>query len=109
MDLWKFFAIGHEDHVFCNPLSEPKFDELIAQLAIPYGGRILDIACGKAELLARAVARYDCLGVGVDLSPFCVAEARARFEEEGRASAIEVVEANGSEYEAPLGSFDVTC
>lgn len=34
MDLWKYFAIGHEQHVFCNPLSEAKVDELIALLAL---------------------------------------------------------------------------
>jgi hypothetical protein len=32
MDLWKYFAVGHERHVYCNPLSGAKVDELIGLL-----------------------------------------------------------------------------
>ena len=39
---------------------------------------MLDIACGKAELLIRLAERYSITGDGVDLSPYAVREARAR-------------------------------
>ena len=60
MDLWKYFAIGHERHLFCNPLSEAKVDELVALLALSDEARVLDIACGKAEFLVRTVKRWSC-------------------------------------------------
>ena len=106
MDLWKYFAIGHEPHRFCNPLSEAKVDELIALLALSDEARVLDIACGKAEFLVRLVKRWNCRAVGVDLSPYFVADARAKVEAAGLEGAIEIVEANGNEYSGKPSSFD---
>ena len=102
MDLWKYFAIGHERHLFCNPLSEAKVDELIALLALSDEARVLDIACGKAEFLVRTVKRWNCKAVGVDISPYFVADARAKVEAAGLEPAIEIVEANGNEYSGKL-------
>jgi cyclopropane fatty-acyl-phospholipid synthase-like methyltransferase len=39
---------------------------------------VLDIACGKGEFLLRLAEAYGMHGVGVDISPFCVAEADRR-------------------------------
>ena len=108
MDVWKYFAIGHERHLFCNPLSEAKVDELIALLALPEEARVLDIACGKAEFLVRTVKRWSCSAVGVDISPYFVADAREKVKVAGLQAAIEIVEANGSEYCGKPSSFDAT-
>ncbi|MHC4405615.1 MAG: SAM-dependent methyltransferase [Planctomycetota bacterium] len=64
-------------------MSEAKVDELITLLALPDEARVLDIACGKAEFLIRTARRWKCSGVGVDLSPYFAADARAKVE--GRA------------------------
>lgn len=106
MDFWKYLAVGHERHVYCNPLSEAKVDELIALLALPNEGRVLDIACGKGEFLIRTARRWKCDAVGVDLSPLFAADARANVEGAGLERAIEIVEANGSEYSGKPSSFD---
>ncbi len=108
MDLWKYFAIGHEDHVFCNPTSEAKVDEIVELLELPEGGRVLDIACGKGEFLARVAGRWKCGGVGVDLSPYFVAEARARARDAGLVEALELVEANGADYDGEPESFELS-
>ena len=106
MDLWKYFAVGHEHHVYCNPLSEAKVDELIALLSLPGDARVLDIACGKAEFLVRTARRWKCSAVGVDISRYFVADARAKVQAAGLDSVIEIVEANGSEYGGDPSSFD---
>jgi len=106
MDFWKYVAIGHENHVFCNPLCEAKVDELIGLLALPAGARLLDIACGKAEFLVRTAKHWKCSGMGVDLSPDFVADARAKVRAAGLESTIQVVAANGSEYDGKASSFD---
>jgi SAM-dependent methyltransferase len=106
MDLWKYFAIGHKHHLYCNPLSEAKADELITLLALPDQARVLDIACGKAEFLVRTARRWKCSAIGVDISPYCVSDARAKVEAAGLDSAIEIIEANGSEYSGKPSSFD---
>jgi SAM-dependent methyltransferase len=110
LELWKYFAIGHAGHVVCNPLSEAKLDELIELLEIPPGGRLLDIACGKAELLLRCARRWSCTGVGVDLSPPFAAEARQKIRRAGLAERLEICEGNGAEYDGPAAGFDAaTC
>ena len=69
MDIWKFFAVGHERHVFCNPLSDARVDELIELLELSEGSRVLDVGCGKGEFLVRTAMRWKCSAVGVDISP----------------------------------------
>jgi SAM-dependent methyltransferase len=110
LDIWKYFAVSHAQHEICNPLSSAKLDELIGLLELPDGGRVLDIACGKAEFLMRTTRRWSALGTGIDISPFFVADARARIDSAALAEQIEIVEANAAEYEGEPGAFDlVSC
>ena len=88
MDFFDRVAIAHADHVFCNPTSSEKFDERVGLLDLPAGGRVLDFATGKAELLRRIARRWDCTGVGVDLSAPAVEEARQLVTEAGLSDAI---------------------
>lgn len=84
MDTWKFFAITHADHVVCDPTSISKLDELIALLDLPLRPRILDLACGKGELLLRIAEHYekrDGYGhgldaVAIDINPYFIADLR---------------------------------
>jgi ubiquinone/menaquinone biosynthesis C-methylase UbiE len=78
MDMWKFFDITHRHHRFCNPISVEKLDELCALAGLSAGASVLDIACGKAELLVRLAGRYEIKGVGVDLSPYCIHDAEEK-------------------------------
>ena len=92
MDFFDRMAIAHADHVFCNPMSSEKFDELVGLLDLPGGGRVLDFATGKAELLRRIVSRWECTGVGVDLSVPAVEEARKLVTKAGLSEAIEILQ-----------------
>ena len=76
MDMWKFFGITHTDHTVMNPMSLAKTEELIKCLRLPDAGRVLDVACGKAEFLCRVAERYPVTGTGIDLSPITIEEAR---------------------------------
>ncbi len=110
MDRWKYFDITHHDHVLCNPTSIVKLQEMIELLALPDGGRVLDIACGKAEFLIRLVERYRCSGVGADLSPPFVLEARKRAAERVPSARIDLREIDGANYDGSPDSFDlVSC
>lgn len=106
MDIWKFFDITHRDHVVCNPMSVEKLDELVRLLDLPTGSRVLDIACGKAEMLVRTVERYGCTGIGVDISPPVVREARARAEQRVPGK-LEIIEQDGARFQAGAASFDL--
>jgi len=106
MDRWKFFDITHRDHVICNPVSVAKVDELVLLLDLPAGARVLDIACGKAEILVRVAEQYQCTGIGVDISPYAANDARARAELRAPGK-LEIVEQDGGEFAAGPGSFDL--
>ena len=109
MDFWKFFAVGHADHHFMNPLSEAKFDEIVEMLRLPEGARVLDVGCGKAPLLLRIARRWDCNAVGVELSPSFFEDATRNVKEAGLAERIELVHSGGAQYEAPPEFFDLAC
>ena len=78
MDRWKYYAITHRDHAVLNPTSPAKLDELAQLFDLRADASVLDIACGKGEVLLRVLGRYRCAGVGIDLSPYFIRDARER-------------------------------
>jgi len=81
MDPFKFTTIAHHDRVLLGPVSEPSVEELLAHVRVPSAPqppRVLDIGCGKGEMLLRAMERLNGSGVGVDPNPSFIAAARAR-------------------------------
>lgn len=86
MDRDRYSFIAHAERAYCNPISTAKAERLIDLLALPAGARVIDIGCGKCELLIRLVERYDVRAVGVDRS--------ARFTDEGRKRAQERISAD---------------
>jgi SAM-dependent methyltransferase len=116
LDTWKFFAITHADHVVCNPTSIGKLDELIALLDLLPGLRILDVGCGKGELLLRIAEHYDKRdscghgldAVAIDISPYCIADLRDKHHLRAPRARLELLEMDGADYKAPPDSFDLT-
>ena len=108
MDRWKYFAITHHDHVICNPTSSPKLEEMLELVALSQDARVLDIACGKGEFLIRLIERYVCSGVGVDLSPYFVGEARRRAVQRLSHTSIDLQEIDGAQFDGEPESFDLT-
>lgn len=115
MDTWKFFDITHRDHVVCNPVTVTKLDELIGYLDLPAPARVLDIACGKGELLLRVGERWAAPAgsglhaVAVDLSPFCIADLRAAAAARLPEADVEMLLMDGAAYRAEPASFDLAC
>lgn len=52
-------------------------------LMMPVASRVMDIGCGKGELLVRAMLRLNARGLGVDPNRAFLAEARARADAAG--------------------------
>jgi hypothetical protein len=99
MDLWKYFYITHREHVFCNPMSVEKFEELIALLRLQPGARVLEIAMGKGEFIIRLAKQNSIEGIGVDLSPYFVSDAREKLKERVPDAQLEFLEIDGADYE----------
>jgi ubiquinone/menaquinone biosynthesis C-methylase UbiE len=108
MDRWKYFDITHRFHVVCNPTSLAKIEELIGLFRLKPGSSVLDIACGKAEMLVRLAEAYDIRGVGVDLSPYAVRDAEELKRRRVPDSDLEFVTANGADFHAEnTNNFDL--
>lgn len=105
MDSWKYYGITHRDHGIMNPLSSEALDRVLDLAAIPQGASVLDIGCGKGELLLRLARRGAGACIGVEASPYTAAEARERAGSEPR---ITLVEQDAATYTAPEGSYDFT-
>ena len=109
LERFRYYDISHRNHVLCNPTAIPKLDTMVELLHIPPNGKLLDIACGKAELLVRAVERFGCSAVGVDLSPYTIEEARTRVGERIPDADVELIHADGADYDGPYASLDAVC
>jgi len=106
MDIWKFYSVTHACHVVCNPMSAVKLDELIELLKLNPGAAVVDIACGKGEMLTRLAERYEVSGVGVDISPYCVADAERKLQERVPGARIRILNMDGADY-SPDQLFDL--
>lgn len=95
MDMWKYYGILHRFHAFMNPLSEHKFERIISVLDLS-PGKVVDIACGKAELLCRLAEAYDVTGIGIDISPYEVEDAVKKVASRGLSERIDIREGDGS-------------
>jgi SAM-dependent methyltransferase len=98
MDMWKYFGITHTDHTVMDPMSLAKTKELVDLLRLPDGGRILDVACGKAEFLCLVAERYEVTGTGLDLSPITFEAARKNVASRQLTDRIEILNMDGGKY-----------
>lgn len=108
MDVWRYYAITHADHVVCNPTSPERLDELVALLELPANAVVWEAAPGKGELLVRLVERYGVIATGVDLSPYEIAVARERAEARVADLRIDLIEGDAAAHTPPPGSVDLT-
>jgi SAM-dependent methyltransferase len=108
MDLWKYFDITHRDHVFCNPMSVEKFEELIALLRLEPGAQVLEIATGKGEFIIRLAERYKIEGIGVDISPYHISDAEKKSKARVSDGHLTFLEMDGAKYQpGQPGSLDL--
>jgi cyclopropane fatty-acyl-phospholipid synthase-like methyltransferase len=73
-------AIAHTGIAIGNPVPAAVLDRFIRECALSHDDRILDVGCGRGELLLRAVELTGCAAVGIDQSPRQIAIARAEAQ-----------------------------
>jgi SAM-dependent methyltransferase len=98
MDIWKFYAVTHADHVMCDPISSERIDELIGLLDLAPSAHVWEAAPGKGEFLIRLAERYGVQGTAVDTSPHELAIARSRAALRIRNRALVFVEGDAAEH-----------
>ena len=80
-------------------MSIEKFEALIALLRLAPEDRVLEIAAGKGEFLIRLAEQYEIEGIGVDLSPYFVSDARKKHQERIPNAKLSFVEMDGADYQ----------
>ena len=98
MDMWKFYDITHREHVVCNPTSQEKLERLVDLVRLPKGAHVVDIACGKGEFLLRMAQAAGVRGIGVDLSPFFIAEAEKKLRARAPQAEITFKHMDGADF-----------
>jgi SAM-dependent methyltransferase len=99
MDMWKFYDITHREHAICNPMSEEKLGYLVELLRLPVDARVVDVACGKGEFLTRLAETYGVSCVGIDLSPFFIAEAETKLRSRAPGTQVVFLQMKGADFE----------
>lgn len=108
MNLFDVLKVSFERHDLMNPFSEKKLDDVVELLELPRGGRVLDLGCGKGEVLCRVCERWETSGVGVDVSRHWVSDARAKARRRGLDGRVEILQQNAAEFDGGGGLFDAT-
>ena len=96
MDPLKFTTIAHREHRLLNPLDPQALEQAAARAGLAPGDRVIDVGCGKAALLIGLAERYRVTGLGVDINPAFLADARADAARRGVAGAVELIEGDAS-------------
>jgi SAM-dependent methyltransferase len=111
MDRDRYSHIAHRALAFANPIPAGSIDRAIELAGLKAGHTVLDIGCGKAELLIRVAKRHGARGVGVERSALMFAEARARMLGREDGMLLTVYRGDAREVLADLepASFDLAC
>ena len=98
MTEWKYYDITHRHHLICNPTSVERLDQICQLLKLGPSPQVLDIACGKAELLIMLAETFGAEGVGVDISPFFIADAEKKRRVRVPRANLEFLNLDAAEY-----------
>lgn len=99
--------IAEADHRILNPFTDAKLGLLGEVCRLRDGQRLLDLACGKGEMLCQWAARHRITGTGVDLSEVFLSAARARAHELGVADRVRFHQCDAGTYQADADDFDI--
>ena len=108
MDLPRHFTIRADSHRILNAFTPEKLATLGSAIGLQSGMTILDLACGKGELLCTWARDHGSTGTGVDISTGFLAAAQARAAELGVTGSVVFEHADASSYVAD-DSVDVAC
>ena len=98
MELPPVFEIRHTSHRILNPFDSTKLAGLGGALGLEPDQHILDLACGKGEMLCTWARDHDIAGTGVDINPPWVAAAQARASELGVSDRIAILHDNATDW-----------
>ena len=107
MDRDRISRLAHARHPIAAPLDDASVAALLEAAVPPGNARALDLGCGRAEWLLRALRSHDELrATGVDTSDEPLAEARLTAARLGLADRLELHQEDAAIF-APWQPFDL--
>ena len=101
---WRFTTIAHASHRILGPLATETVERALtraAEMREGSSGLILDVGCGKGELLLRALQLLGGEALGVEPNSAFAAAARERACELGLAAHVTIEERRWQDLPAP--------
>jgi SAM-dependent methyltransferase len=98
MELPLHYVIRATNQRIIDPFTPAKLAALGAAIRLRSGWSILDLCCGKGEMLATWSRDHGITGTGVDIGTVNLAEARTRAAELGVADKVTFVHGNARGY-----------
>lgn len=108
MNPYKFSAIAHRDHDYCNPISAAKIERLLDLMPLDEHSRVLDLGCGRAELALRIIERFGSSVVAVEHSSLMLDAARERAEWTGALGKLHLDSIDIRQFKADPETFQLT-
>lgn len=98
--------VSHYDGLtYWGPMGVPKMEALIDLMRVEPGTSVVDIGCGRGELLVRMAERYGAEVVGVDRSEAALALARAELETRAPETSYRLFEQDATTHDLAPGSY----
>lgn len=88
MSVERYFDLSAAHLRMLSPVIDEQLTQLGGLCGFRPGDTVLDVACGKGEVLCQWARQFGAVGVGVDISDVYVAAARARAAELGVADGL---------------------
>lgn len=109
LDVFSYTDIVEADVRILNPLSQDKLVLLGGLAGLMAGDSVLDLACGKGEMLCQFADRHAITGIGIDIHPPFIAAASDRARQLGVEERVHFRAADCAAHGEP-GLFDsVSC
>lgn len=96
-DRFRYTTIAHAAHRFCCPLSGHKAERLLRLLALKAASSVVDIGCGRGNLLALALDMSGGSGTGIDINPNFIAAGKREHVSLIAAGRMRLVEQNAQD------------
>lgn len=102
-----FHEIAEANHQILNPFTRDKLMLLGEICQLTPSMRLLDLCCGKGEMLCQWSHRWGISGIGVDISSVFIQAAKARTIELAVNEHITFIEDDASQYAMEAHTFDI--
>ena len=107
LSVHRYHEIAESTRPILNPLSLEKV-ALVEDICSPTSGQaVLDLGCGRGEMLCRFATRFGTTGVGIDVHPPLIEQARERARILGVGEAVEFRVGDGAAFDPSGRTFDI--